>query len=737
MDYQLTLKKVFSSQYLFTGIRITAAALIPALILYHYDVLHLMTAIPLGALIVGSTDSPGPFTHRRNTILISICINFLVIIITLSLHHNPVLIIIFIVLFGMFFSLMGIYGARANAVGLIALLVFIFNIDSKASFGSAWFNGLLFTAGGTCYFVMSLILYRLRPYRYIQLQLGESLRAVSDYIETLSEQFKKNRDDDFLFNRLRQQQITIQQQQDALRTMLLSTREMVIDSTAKGRIIMMMFLDSVDLFERVISLQQDYTDIHAAFDDTEMITIIKETLLNFRDELNAIGYSIQFNERSHTHVDTDKILQTLMNVYLVERKKRLNKNTLPLLIKLRQIIFALQDVGDRIKRLHYFSGYEKTAAKQYRKNQDEELQIKTTEISPALLVQNITLKSSQFKHALRVTIGMLAGYGISLFFPLGHGYWIIMTIAIILKPAYSISRKRNKQRLLGTVTGVVLGFAFLYFVKNNTLEFLLMTCAMIIAYSLLKINYYISCVCITMYVLISFHFLNNSNFTAIVEDRLLDTVIGCAIAFIISLIVFPVWEHEQTKELISKQVAANKKYFNAAALLLKITEQENMYKPARKEAFVALANLSDNFQRMLSEKRKQSNLAFYHQFVSSSYVLTAHIASLSALIKRYGDNLHDTDFSILINNVNDKFKRAECVLKGEPLKTSVSGRNAPIMNKIQALLQQRQKEIEEGKSESQTQARGLLSSVKTVTDELEIINSIVNDEIKILQKIMQ
>jgi len=31
----------------------------------------------------------------------------------------------------------------------------------------------------------------------------------------------------------------------------------------------------------------------------------------------------------------------------------------------------------------------------------------------------------------------------------------------------------------------------------------------------------------------------------------------------------------------------------------------------------------------------------------------------------------------------------------------------------------------------------LLSSVKTVTDELEIINSIVNDEIKILQKIMQ
>ena len=57
--------------------------------------------------------------------------------------------------------------------------------------------------------------------------------------------------------------------------------------------------------------------------------------------------------------------------------------------------------------------------------------------------ENITLKSSQFRHALRVTIAMLTGYFVSLFFPLGHGYWILLTIATILKPAYSISRRRN------------------------------------------------------------------------------------------------------------------------------------------------------------------------------------------------------------------------------------------------------------------------------------------------------
>ena len=186
MNYQLTFKKILSNQYLFTGIRITVAAIIPAIILYHYDVLGLMIAIPLGALVVGSTDSSGPFEYRRNTILASIFINFLVVVITISLNHNPILITIFIVVFGVLFSLIGIYGNRANSVGLIALLVFIFNIDSNASFGSPWFNGLMFTAGGACYFLVSLLLHRLRPYRYIQIQLGESLRYIANYVETLS-----------------------------------------------------------------------------------------------------------------------------------------------------------------------------------------------------------------------------------------------------------------------------------------------------------------------------------------------------------------------------------------------------------------------------------------------------------------------------------------------------------------------------------------------------------------------
>jgi len=71
--------------------------------------------------------------HRRTRISMRavLRVNFKVInVITISLNHNPVLAVMFIVLFECFFTISHIYGNRANSVGHFC---FIF-IDSKASF---------------------------------------------------------------------------------------------------------------------------------------------------------------------------------------------------------------------------------------------------------------------------------------------------------------------------------------------------------------------------------------------------------------------------------------------------------------------------------------------------------------------------------------------------------------------------------------------------------------------------
>lgn len=103
MDYQLELRKFISSQYLYTGLRITAGVIIPAALLYHYGLLYGMIGIPLGALFVSLTDNPGPITHRRNGMLLSIGLNFLVAVIAAYSRVSPFMIGVEIVVFGIFF----------------------------------------------------------------------------------------------------------------------------------------------------------------------------------------------------------------------------------------------------------------------------------------------------------------------------------------------------------------------------------------------------------------------------------------------------------------------------------------------------------------------------------------------------------------------------------------------------------------------------------------------------------
>ena len=84
-----------------------------------------------------------------------------------------------IIVFGILFSLIAVFGNRANTIGLVALIVFILNIDSQVGNYPHWQQALYFSLGGVWYAILSLILYSLRPYRPIQQLLGECLMEIA------------------------------------------------------------------------------------------------------------------------------------------------------------------------------------------------------------------------------------------------------------------------------------------------------------------------------------------------------------------------------------------------------------------------------------------------------------------------------------------------------------------------------------------------------------------------------
>jgi len=738
MDYSRAFRKFISGQYLTLGIILTASVIIPAAILYQFDILKATTALPLGALCTGLTDTPGPVMHRRNTLAASLAINFVMVLVAGFSHGMAPLIIAELVVFSLFFSLLGVYGARASSIGLIALLVFIFNIDGHTGASSILYTALLFTGGGLLYAIIALLQNSLRPYKLIQQLLGECIIETAEYLKTKAAFYKPNPDNTKLYDDLIKHQVNIHQQHQNLRELLYKTRQAVTESTRKGRVLMLTFIDLIDLFERIITSQQDYAHLHETFDETGILQDYNHVIAVLADELHEIGLAVQMGIPSKPQHDIDAMMKRLTDAFAKLRAEKLAPETIEAFIPLRQILYSIQDIAERIKRMHVYTTYDRKVSRQYKRSADLDKFISHQEFDPQILLDNLSLHSSHFRHAIRIMVALLIGYGVSLFFLLGHGYWILLTILTIMKPAYSLTKQRNISRLLGTLTGGVIGFLIIYLVHEITPLFIIMILAMIIAYSFLRVNYFIGVAGVTVYVLLSLAFLSPTSIRVALQDRVIDTLIGSAIAYLVSSFVLPKWEHEQVNQYVQDAIEANMAYFKTIAgnfLTGKLDVTE--FKLARKDAFVSLANLSDNFQRMISEpKTRQPKLELYHQFVVTSHTLTSYIASLSYYAQRTTHEYVSGDFEPLIEDVNHHFDNALALAAHQkPTAEEEHDGNLLINTRVQQLLEQRKKELLAGHRENIMSVRKTLSDLKTITDQFYMISDITLEQVKILSKI--
>jgi uncharacterized membrane protein YccC len=180
---------------------------------------------------------------------------------------------------------------------------------------------------------------------------------------------------------------------------------------------------------------------------------------------------------------------------------------------------------------------------------------------------------------------------------------------------------------------------------------------MLMAYSLLRINYLGFVIFLTVYIVITFHFLHPVEFGNLIGERLLDTFIGSVIAAIAARFIFPVWEHENIKAAMEEAIETNRAYFLAAwDQLTSNTVDEIEYTKARSDAIVSLTNLSDNFQQMLVEPGQGKTSSHIHQFVIASHALTSRIAALSPGLKNIQEESSHSEKKMILDALDDSIK---------------------------------------------------------------------------------
>ena len=343
--------------------------------------------------------------------------------------------------------------------------------------------------------------------------------------------------------------------------------------------------------------------------------------------MNNIGEAIQANSSYKKEFD-------LLNELTILKEKidalPDKENT----FMLKKILVNLRNLGEKTDAILIYFNEDISVKGELRSRKEYSRFVTHQKINWPVFKNNLTFESSIFRHSLRVMITCGAGFAVSkLFFNEHHSYWILMTIIIILKPAFSLTKKKNSDRLLGTIGGGIIGLLLLYLVHDKTVLFVLIIFFMLGTYTFKTLNYIVMVIFLTPYVLILFHFLGLGALN-VASERLMDTAIGSALAAMASYFLFPQWESTQLKTYMANVLKANIHYLHKLKELFcgnKIPSLD--YKLVRKELFVSTANLSAALHRMLSEpKNKQSHRKEIYEFVVLNHVLSSNVASLTGVM---------------------------------------------------------------------------------------------------------
>ncbi|WP_432711113.1 FUSC family membrane protein [Pedobacter sp.] len=638
--------------YFTDGLRITFGVLSPSLIFAQFGLLKLGMAVSLGALCVSVVDSPGPIRDRKNAMIFTTILIFVLSFLVGLTNQNFYFISVLLPLGVFLFSMFSLYGMRAGAVGTAALIVIVLSIDDVRPWQDVVLHAVLVLIGGTWYTILSYSMYRLRPYRPAQQALSESIGEVSTFLRAKAKFYQENIDYDKNYADLLQLQVHVHEKQDAVRDVLFKTRKIVRDSTPEGRFLLVVFVDMVDLFEQIMSTYYNYRRLHEQFDQTGILQNYENVINKIADELDNLALALKTGSTPllpKQLIAEVASLKSKINALEADSGNK-NHNTLGFLA-LKNIDVNIENILSRVITINGY--FDKKEKKNFETRNIETDKFTTHQsIDVKLLLENLTFKSSIFRHSLRVAIVMFIGFLVSKSLPFSHSYWILLTILVISKPGFSLTKQRNYERIIGTVVGGLIGVGVLNYVHDKDTLFVILLICMIGCYSFQRLNYVVSVLFMTPYVLILFNFLGMGGL-AMASERVVDTLIGCGIALLASYSLFPNWEYEKLKEAMIATLAANVKYFEKVTqFYFEKIDTLTDYKLARKEVYVTSSNLASMFQRMFSEpKSKQVLMTELHQFTALNHLLSSYIATLSLYHKEHGmlvENFHE--FKPVINN---------------------------------------------------------------------------------------
>ena len=630
-------------------IAFTGTAFVP------YFLGHQLMTIPLtlGVIAAGLSDIDDRFSVRIMN-LIYTYIGFFVTATSIQfLFPYPLLFAIGLIISCIGWILLGSLGRRYATISYGCLVIAVYSMLGVHLFEDWYAQPALLVTGAAWYGLISTISFLLFPVRQVQDHLSQCYASLGNFLFAKSNLF----DVDMTPESYQQSMIELSLENGTL-VGIFNTTKTALLTRLKGdrgqkdtRRSLQYYFVAQDIHERADSAHIDYPKLAKMFEHRDVLFRFQRILTLQGKACQDLSQSILKRQTYHHNPRFKHAFSNLrFSLEKLRQEGQYDQVWVNALFSLYQNLKAIDDQLRNVETERHI----KFDQQKYIESQLKDDDLKGWDDIVIRIKQHLTPESVLFRHAIRVSVVLFIGYVFVQVTEITYGYWILLTALFVSQPNFNATKRRLRLRIVGTLAGIIIGYAILYFVRSLEGQLLLLILSGVLFFELRSKQYAQATAFITILALINFN-LDGMGFSAAVP-RMIDTLIGCALAWFGVSFIFPDWKFRRLPRSIYRSLSSQCDYLKEVIEQYKHGRNNGLtYRVVRRAAHNTDAEVASLISTLATEPDfdpNQKTLAF--EFLCLNHTFLSYIAALGA----HREKIEDQPVLALMQHAFDNIQGA-------------------------------------------------------------------------------
>ncbi len=625
-----------------------------------YFIGNQLATIPLtlGVVAAGISDIDDRFSARIQNQLFTYLGFFITATSIQLLFPHPILFACGLIISCICLILLGSLGRRYATIAYGCLVVSVYSMLGVHLFEDWYIQPSLLVIGAAWYGLISTISFLLFPVREVQDKLSLCYSSLGDFLFAKSNLF----DVDMTPDSYQQSMIDLSLENGKL-VGIFNQMKTALLTRLKGdrgqkdtRRSLQYYFVAQDIHERADSAHIDYQKLAKIFEHSDVLFRFQRILSLQGKACKDLSQSIMKREVYNHNRRFKHAFQNLK--YSLEKLKKDDSFDQIWVNALYSLYQNLKSIDAQLKNLET----ERTISLDKSKHIENQLKdddLKGWADIVVRIKQNLTPESVLFRHAIRLSLVLLVSYIFVQLTDIQYGYWVLLTALFVVQPNFNATKRRLRLRVIGTLIGIIIGYGILYFIPSVEGQLLLLIISGVLFFDLRSKQYAQATAFITILALINFN-LDGLGFTAALP-RMMDTLIGCALAWLGVTYIFPDWKFRRLPRNISRSLNAQCNYLAEIIEQYKTGRNNGLnYRVVRRAAHNTDADVASLISTLATEPDfdpNQKSLAF--EFLCLNHTFLSYIAALGA----HREKIEDPEILALLdkalNDINGAVLRDE------------------------------------------------------------------------------